>query len=433
MERFETLYPLTSREKEIKEIVQFISRSQSCQLISVPGAGRSTVLRLLAYHKELVANHLGKDQEKYLFIYVNFAELPGFELIDLNKALFVAMLAGVREIGSEKEPWTEAGKEIYAIFKEALSLNDTFVFSQSLKKAVEKLSQKAIIPVFLFDRFSEFAEKAPVEFFNSLRSLRIASGGKLAAVFSTHRALEDLLPPNHWGEFAEFFIGNHIYLDMHDKIATDFRIGVLEKEYGRQQDAKIKREIERLTGGHGRLVKLSTQIFLNGEKAKSKAKVSDILLDNSLIKGSLLEIWEGLTREERDSLREEKQAVLLAKLGLPFPLLTEFIKRNLPETLISKTIRLNDTTKEIYFGNEQLSDFTAQEFRLLSFFIQNPNRVCDRDEVINAVWTDSKTQIGVSDEALDQMIYRVRKKIEDEADNPKHLLTVKGRGFRFIP
>ena len=62
-----------------------------------------------------------------------------------------------------------------------------------------------------------------------------------------------------------------------------------------------------------------------------------------------------------------------------------------------------------------LSDqLTSSEFRLLKFFLENQNKVLGREEIINAVWKDTKSQEGVTDQALDQLIFRLRKKIEDE-------------------
>lgn len=426
MERFETQYPITARQKGVKQILQFVTRGQSCQLISVPGAGRSTALRLLAYHKKLCEHHFSSNRtieqsNNYLFIYDNFAEIPSFDAAQLNKFLFLSIFTAIREVNDPQ--LAKIGKEIYAIFKEALSVGDPLVMSQRLKRAIEQLNNSAIIPVFLFDRFSEFSDKVPAEFFTQLRTLKSASSGKLAVVFSVHRPIEELIPQQTYQDFYEFFAGNNIYLEMYDKVATRFRISVLEKEYGKKLPPKVKEELIKITSGHGKLMKLATQIlltpqgWLNG--LPRGGTLIDFLLDHALIKSSLLEIWQSLKPEE--------------KTKPLFPLYNEFVKRGVPETLIPKIIRFDQKNNEIYFGDEVLTGLTAHEFRLLKFLINNPNRVAERDEVINAVWQDNKTQAGVTDQALDQMIHRLRRKVEDEADNPKHLLTVKGRGFRFLP
>jgi len=442
MDRFEKQYPLNARAKEIEKIVQFAGKKQSSQLISVPGAGRSTVLRLLAYNEKIREHHLKEKSANYLFVYINFAELPSLDTPSLQKTIFLSLLAGIREFGPEKEPWTRIGKEIYAIFKEAVSLNDNFVLSEYLKKTMKQLNNETIIPVFLFDRFSEFAENIQPDFFASLKATRIASNNTLAVVFSTHRSLENLLSKTHWGDFYELLVNNHIYLELYDSIATNFRLDVLEKEYGNKIDPDIREILVKLTGGHGRLMKLGAQILLTENKKIAKEDIQDILLDDMLIRDSLLEIWQSLTPEERRILKEyifgnttleQFNNSTIPKLHLPFPLISEFIRRNIPETMNPKTIRIHEQTNEIFFGDDPIAGLTAYEFKLLKFLLDNPDRVCDRNEIINAVWSDTKSQEGVSDEALDQMTYRLRKKIEDEADNPKHLLTIKGRGFRFLP
>ena len=89
-------------------------------------------------------------------------------------------------------------------------------------------------------------------------------------------------------------------------------------------------------------------------------------------------------------------------------------------------------TGEILKGETVLSDkLTSLEYRLLKFMLENKNRVLGKEEIINAVWREAKTTLGVTDQALDQLIFRLRKKIEDDPNNPEHILTVKGRGFKF--
>ena len=95
-------------------------------------------------------------------------------------------------------------------------------------------------------------------------------------------------------------------------------------------------------------------------------------------------------------------------------------------------ITLNEEAQEIKLGQESLTDvLSPSEFKLLRFLIQNRSRMCGKEEIIAAVWSDEKTREGVTDQALDQIVYRVRKKIEEDPNSPVHLQTVKGRGYRF--
>jgi DNA-binding response OmpR family regulator len=79
-----------------------------------------------------------------------------------------------------------------------------------------------------------------------------------------------------------------------------------------------------------------------------------------------------------------------------------------------------------------LSDqLTSSEFRMLRFLLQNEQRVIEREELINIVWGDNKSTAGITDQAVDQLIFRLRRKVEEDANHPTHLQTVKGRGFTF--
>lgn len=428
MNRFETQYPVNARFAEIEQILHFVKHGKSCQLIAVPGGGRSTIVRLLAYNQALRIHHLKEREAEFLFVYVNFAEVSSFTPEELNKFMFINLLFSLEQ----KE---QVGQEVGEIFQEALVAKDAMLLFQNFKKSLEVLSKHNITPIFLFDRFSEYAGKTDDMFFMNLRSLRTASGNKVSIVFSNHRPLEQLLPVDRWKNFYEFFVGNHIFVSLKDPIATNTRISLLEKEYEKTLDTAVREGLYEVTGGHAKLMKLTAQYILEGPlfAPQPTEKLINYLLQSTLIKGSLLEIWQSLTSEERKALKEGKAIELLANLCLPFPLFSEFIQRDIPHQLIPRELRLNEEENQIYFGDDPLDDLTKYEFRLLTFFIKNPYQVLNREDIILVVWSDERNQAGVSDEALDQMIYRLRKKIEDEPDNPRHIATVKGRGFRFIP
>jgi len=69
-----------------------------------------------------------------------------------------------------------------------------------------------------------------------------------------------------------------------------------------------------------------------------------------------------------------------------------------------------------------------KEFELLELLMENVNRVLTRGQIIDRVWGsnyfgDTKT--------LDVHVKRVRLKIEDDPSRPRHLLTVRGLGYKF--
>jgi len=74
---------------------------------------------------------------------------------------------------------------------------------------------------------------------------------------------------------------------------------------------------------------------------------------------------------------------------------------------------------------------TPTEFRLLLFLASNPGPVFSRSELIEKVW-GYDSSIG-SDRTVDVHILHLRQKIEEDPEKPRHLLTVRGAGYRFKP
>ncbi len=72
---------------------------------------------------------------------------------------------------------------------------------------------------------------------------------------------------------------------------------------------------------------------------------------------------------------------------------------------------------------------TAHEFKLLRFFLENPDRVLSRDELLNEVWGYTAYP---STRTVDNQVLKLRQKLEENPANPVHFCTVHGAGYRFV-
>jgi DNA-binding response OmpR family regulator len=73
---------------------------------------------------------------------------------------------------------------------------------------------------------------------------------------------------------------------------------------------------------------------------------------------------------------------------------------------------------------------TPQEFKIVKFMAQNPNRVVSRDELLNDVWG---YQNYPTTRTVDNHILKLRQKLETDPTNPVHFRTVHGVGYKFVP
>jgi|SRR5579859_4156009 len=79
------------------------------------------------------------------------------------------------------------------------------------------------------------------------------------------------------------------------------------------------------------------------------------------------------------------------------------------------------------------AQLTAKEHRLLQVFEAHRGEVCEKDDLIRAVWPEDQVfESGVRDDSLAQLVRRLREKIEPDAAHPRMILTVTGRGYRFV-
>src|SRR5680860_165301 len=417
---FESLYPSMSRSKEIEKILSFVKNGNSCQLVSFPGTGRSNILQLLTYNREIRKKHLG-DKQKYVhFVYMNFSEVRNKNLHEVNKFIFLSLIDSLTERG-----FIEEQKKLSKIFKEYVKINDELTFFQGIKEALDYLSlEKKLTIILLFDRFEEYLPKLTDEFFANLRILRNRLKYRLSAVFSLNRPLEETLNPNSFSQFYEFLAGHLIFVSLYDKAGMDFRISYLEKKYNQKIDSNDLKNILFLTSGHGKLTRIALEEVLEKKlNSLSKNELAKILLAKTNILGSLSEIRSFLTPNERKMLLKDDTSdflenIHLTKAGkISIPLLEQYLLER-EDISSEEKIIYDEKTNEIKRGEENLSDkLTSSEFKLLKYLLQNPGKVINRNEIIEAVWKENTSIAGVSDQALDQLILRIRKKIEDNPNN----------------
>jgi DNA-binding response OmpR family regulator len=88
-----------------------------------------------------------------------------------------------------------------------------------------------------------------------------------------------------------------------------------------------------------------------------------------------------------------------------------------------------DLARLLVYREKQLVDLTPTEFRLLRYLVTHPDRPFSREALIEAAWGYDSV---VGDErTVDVHIRHLREKLEEDAANPRWLVTVRGTGYKF--
>jgi DNA-binding response OmpR family regulator len=92
-----------------------------------------------------------------------------------------------------------------------------------------------------------------------------------------------------------------------------------------------------------------------------------------------------------------------------------------PATIEPKTFQLR--------RGKAVEELTARELKLLQLFHTHPGEVLSRDRLLNDVW--GYNYYGTT-RTLDQVIVQLRKKLGDNGEEPRHILTVHGVGYKLV-
>ena len=80
--------------------------------------------------------------------------------------------------------------------------------------------------------------------------------------------------------------------------------------------------------------------------------------------------------------------------------------------------------------DRRLVGLSAKEFALLVHLYEHRGHVCSKDDIGNAVWPEY--QEGVYDYQVENLVRRLRSKLEPDPANPQLLLTMRGLGYKLI-
>jgi DNA-binding response OmpR family regulator len=98
-----------------------------------------------------------------------------------------------------------------------------------------------------------------------------------------------------------------------------------------------------------------------------------------------------------------------------------------PQVLKVGNLEIDSTAMRVRVDGREVAT-TVREFRLLHYLVRNTGRVFTRDQLLDAVWSETSY---VTPRSIDVYIRRIREKIEPQPEQPRYLKTVHGAGYRF--
>lgn len=114
------------------------------------------------------------------------------------------------------------------------------------------------------------------------------------------------------------------------------------------------------------------------------------------------------------------------------PLFGAYVKQQAPPP--TQGIYVNRSTHTVQINGKHIERLTELEFEILCYLYESSGRLCTKDDIVKHVYHQryDDFQGGVTDEALQALISRLRAKIEPDHAHPKYLVTVRGAGYKFV-
>ena len=99
-----------------------------------------------------------------------------------------------------------------------------------------------------------------------------------------------------------------------------------------------------------------------------------------------------------------------------------------PERIEVGDVVLDFSRFEARRGGKAL-ELTPREFRILRYLAKRPGEVVTRDEILDQVWGED---IFVTHRSVDNQIYGIRQKLENDPHHPKYLLSIRSVGYKLV-
>ncbi|MFQ5855464.1 MAG: winged helix-turn-helix domain-containing protein [Anaerolineae bacterium] len=93
-------------------------------------------------------------------------------------------------------------------------------------------------------------------------------------------------------------------------------------------------------------------------------------------------------------------------------------------------VELDHSTGVVWVDGQRVDGLSNKEFNLLRLLHDNAGRVCLKEEIWRVVWPEYEE--GMEDYPIQKLVSRLRNKIEPIPGRPRYILTVWGRGYKFV-
>lgn len=443
-------HPVTFRREAAEPFfLKYVKTSESCVLVGLPGSGLQRFVDFLT-RPDTQMHYLGAQLSSYpdapLLLKVNCKRVTELSEWGLSELLLTTLVEGC----NLRPQTVSLQPELKDLRMDVILHKNDILAQRHLEQAVDIFIQRANHRLyFLLSEFDELYKNLPEIALDHLRALRNQHKYAVNYAMCLHQYPE-LLRPDADDQLSAWMAHNVITVGHYSQEDAGRMIDQLEARKDSKLPPPEREKLLELSGRHAGLISaLFTHMTASASEpgsARWEAWLENASPVPSAVLAQCRHIWDELEEEEQQALVQLQHGMPLSSRPIQqllthkqlitqhedqpaifSPLFARFV--HMQGTTGADQLSVDEQKHTITLGTRVISKFSKSTFQLLAYLYRNKGRVCEKDEIIRAIYGDNAK--GISEQALSNLVKRARQDLNVSRPQ-RYLHTVHGVGFQLF-
>jgi hypothetical protein len=443
------------REQDLRSALSAVQAAECASVVGLSNMGKSAFLRALCDPEARAA--AGDRNGDWLFVYVDCNLMPERSERAFHEIVLRNAQEALRRAGALGALLDRLDRLYQQVIDPPTPLRSPLAFNEAITALSAESGRRLAI---VLDEFDDPFEKLDGRVFLNLRAMKDRFGGRLSYVVATDRPLAALRSDHEASEFIELFSSRTLWLGFLTEDDARALAAELAAAGGMALQADELEYIVQQAGGHPGLLQGVAQVFARVAAGVPKSSqreawsVAGRAFDaDPVIRQECVKLWGQFDAAEQEALmawaaHARGEAAIVSRLrdkgilpddddadgGGPAggEVWRAYVKRqSLTQVKQERGVRVDVEAGDAYVDGRAVEPLTELEYKLLLLLYGRLNKIVDKYTIVTEVWGEAYLD-AVDDARIEKLISRLRAKLEPGVEEPRYLITSRGRGYKLV-